>query len=152
MNRTALFAALALTTALFTTACGGEPAYSTEDGAIRGFDPIAYWLDGVEMPGDPDITSENFGATWHFASEENRDLFESDPDYYRPQYGGWCATAMADGAYWQSEPDTFDFHDDKLFLFWGDHAKEPFVADWETNIERANASWDAKAADREGLE
>ena len=48
---------------------------------------------------------------------------------------------MADGAYWQSEPDTFDFHDDKLYLFWGDHAKDPFVADWELNIERANASW-----------
>jgi len=136
---------------LLASACS-SPSYTTEEGAIRGFDPVAYWVDGAAQLGEADITADNFGATWHFASEENRDLFEEDPDHYRPQYGGWCATAMADGVYWQSEPDTFAIHDDKLYLFWGDHAKEPFVADWDTNIARADASWDSKKSDRVGLE
>jgi len=37
------------------------------------------------------------GATWHFASDENRKTFRADPSRYAPQYGGYCAYAVAGG-------------------------------------------------------
>ncbi len=37
------------------------------------------------------------GATWHFATAANRDMFEAQPEKYAPQFGGFCAFAASKG-------------------------------------------------------
>ncbi|MEM9978984.1 MAG: YHS domain-containing protein, partial [Cyanobacteria bacterium P01_D01_bin.2] len=64
-----------------------EPAAAyavfAEDGvAIRGADPVAYFTEGEYTPGSDAFTHDWEGATWQFASAENRDLFAANPEEY----------------------------------------------------------------------
>jgi hypothetical protein len=36
-------------------------------------------------------------VTWHFASAENKALFEANPAQYAPAHGGWCAGGASKG-------------------------------------------------------
>jgi YHS domain-containing protein len=56
--------------------------------AIEGTDPVAYFDEGKPVAGSSDFEHEWMGATWRFASAENRDRFAADPEKYAPQYGG----------------------------------------------------------------
>ena len=47
------------------------------------------------VPGVPEFAAEYGGATFYFSSEDNRKLFQGDPDRYAPAYGGWCAWAAS---------------------------------------------------------
>lgn len=116
-TRRAVCAGLALT-ALTRPALAAEArVYSDWRGrAIRGFDPVAYFTEGRPTPGSADITLEWNGATWRFANEANRAAFRADPAAYAPQYGGWCAWAMAQGATAAVDPEAWDIIDGKLYL------------------------------------
>jgi YHS domain-containing protein len=65
--------------------------------AIKGTDPVAYFTESQAMEGSEEFTYEWNGATWHFTSADNRDLFSANPEKYAPQYGGHCAWAAAQG-------------------------------------------------------
>lgn len=84
--------------------------------AIRGYDPVAYFTDGRPVQGSADITLEWSGAQWRFANEANRAAFRADPAAYAPQYGGWCAWAMAQGQTASVDPEAWDIIDGKLYL------------------------------------
>jgi YHS domain-containing protein len=84
--------------------------------AIRGYDPVAYFTEKRPVPGKSDITFEWNGAQWRFANEESREAFRADPAAYAPQYGGWCAWAMAQGATASVDPEAWDIIDGKLYL------------------------------------
>jgi len=42
---------------------------------------------------------------WKFTSRKNLERFLADPEAYAPQYGGYCAYAMAEGETASTEPD-----------------------------------------------
>jgi YHS domain-containing protein len=65
--------------------------------AIEGTDPVAYFEDGEPALGSSEFEHEWLGATWRFASAENRDRFAAEPEKYAPQYGGYCAWAVSQG-------------------------------------------------------
>jgi hypothetical protein len=44
--------------------------------AVGGYDPVAYFKDGTPVAGKSDITWTWKGATWRFASAENREIFK----------------------------------------------------------------------------
>ena len=56
------------------------------------------------------------GATWRFAWPENRDAFAADPESYAPQYGGWCAWAVAHGYTAKIDPEAWSIVDGRLYL------------------------------------
>ena len=57
-----------------------EPqVYATDGVAINGYDPVAYFTEGAPVKGSEQITHDWNGATWQFASAENRDAFAADP-------------------------------------------------------------------------
>ncbi|MDP6952813.1 MAG: YHS domain-containing (seleno)protein [Alphaproteobacteria bacterium] len=58
--------------------------------AIEGYDAVAYHLEGKPVEGSDAFEHDWEGATWRFASAENRDLFAADPAKYAPAYGGYC--------------------------------------------------------------
>src|SRR5437660_12324660 len=63
--------------------------------AIMGYDPVAYFTEGRAVKGSPAIAYDWLGATWNFAKPEHKELFVSDPVRYAPQYGGSCASGIA---------------------------------------------------------
>jgi len=88
------------------------------DVAIRGYDPVAYFIDRKAVQGSEDYSYKWLGATWRFASDEHRHLFAANPISYAPQYGGLCAESIS--AYGRVvvniDPESWQIIDGKLYL------------------------------------
>lgn len=90
----------------------------TEGLALDGYDPVSYFQKNPQR-GSPDLTYEHQGLTFYFQSESNRQTFINSTDEYLPQYGGWCAYAMAQsGKLVPVNPETYKLIDGKLYLFY----------------------------------
>jgi YHS domain-containing protein len=111
--------------------------------AVGDYDTVSYHIDGAPVRGSREFSTEWNGATWRFASQENLDRFLDNPERYAPQYGGYCAWAMAEGYAAKGYPEVYKMVDGKLYL----NFNRSVQADWETdipgNIERANANYPA---------
>jgi YHS domain-containing protein len=87
--------------------------------AIKGYDPVAYFLQNKAIKGRKEFSIVNQGAIYYFANAADRQTFASNPAKYQPQYGGWCAYAMGhDGSKVEVDPETFKIINGKLFLFY----------------------------------
>lgn len=117
--------------------------YSTDNGAIDGYDPVAYFTKGNAERGSPDISAEWNGATWHFTSMEHRDDFVADPEKYAPQYGGYCALGMAHGGGVPTNPEAWTIYEGKLYLNMIKEVSTTWRYSPEKLIPRADAKWDA---------
>ena len=86
--------------------------------AVQGYDVVSYF-DGKALPGDENFQLTQEGAVYYFSSLENKVLFQAHPEKYLPQYGGFCAFAMAvKGNKVSINPETFEIRDGKLYLFY----------------------------------
>jgi YHS domain-containing protein len=125
-------------------AMAAKPAVlATEEGAIRGYDPVAYFTDAAPTRGSDQFTSSWQGATFHFASAENLKLFKADPAAYAPQYGGYCAYAVSKGATATTVPEAWTIVDGKLYLNYSLDIKQRWSGDVPGNIRAANSNWPA---------
>lgn len=124
-----------------------EPVFMKRswDYALNGYDTVAYHTDGIATRGVQAFTAEYLGQTWLFASAENRDRFEADPDAYRPQYGGYCAWAMAKGQGAPGNPEAWHIEGGKLYLNVSEGIKNRWLRDLDGFIQRADAEWPAFA-------
>jgi YHS domain-containing protein len=65
---------------------------------LKGYDAVAYFKQlGKPVKGNPEIKSSFQGATYLFASAQNKADFDKDPAKYAPQYGGFCAYGVTIG-------------------------------------------------------
>jgi YHS domain-containing protein len=85
--------------------------------AIDGYDPVAYQSHGEASPGNVKYSAAWRGATWHFSSDENRALFENNPDQYVPQFGGFCSFAASKGFTAKTDPTVWRIEGGRLYLF-----------------------------------
>ena len=115
--------------------------YADRGGAIRGYDPVAYFTDGRPVKGSPQFTHQWRGATWHFASAENRDRFAAAPEKFAPQYGGYCAYGVAQGYAVSIDPAAWSIVDGKLYLNYSRSVREDWNKDIPGYIRKANANW-----------
>ncbi len=137
---TALFVAGLLVPA--GTALALDPVFSTYlGGAIRGYDPVAYHTEGKPVAGKRAHRVEWKGATWSFASAENKALFEGDPEKYAPRYGGYCAWAVSQGYTASIDPDAWSIVDGKLYLNYSLGVREQWSGDIPGNIAKGDANW-----------
>ncbi len=138
--------ALALTTAaLFAHAAAAQKPeiFADQNGAIRGYDPVAYFAQGAPIKGSKAFGHAWRGATWSFTSSANRDRFAADPEKFAPQYGGYCAYGVALGSAPPIDPAAWSIVDGKLYL----NFNLPTRAIWEKDIpgyiRKADANWPA---------
>jgi YHS domain-containing protein len=124
-----------------TTYAEKEPVFSTKDGAIRGYDPVAYFKSSKPVKGKENLSFEWHGATWHFASQENLNAFKADPEKYAPQFGGYCAYAVAKGSTAKTEPEAWKIVDGKLYLNYDLGIKEKWEANQADYIKKAHENW-----------
>ncbi|HHG89772.1 MAG TPA: YHS domain-containing protein [Devosia sp.] len=109
--------------------------------AINGTDPVAYFSEDKPVEGSADFATEWMGAAWHFSSAENRDLFVGAPEDYAPQYGGYCAFAVASGYTASTVPEAWTIHNGKLYLNFSLGVRERWRKDMDNLIARADENW-----------
>ena len=68
--------------------------FNPAEGAIHGYDPVAYFREHQPVKGDSRYTTTWNAATWYFSNQENLDSFKVNPVKYAPQYGGYCAYGL----------------------------------------------------------
>ncbi|MEC7755072.1 YHS domain-containing (seleno)protein [Roseivirga sp. UBA1976] len=85
--------------------------------AIAGYDPVSYF-DQKPQKGSTAISYNHSGVIYYFVSEANKAAFVKNPALYEPQYGGYCAYAIADGDKVKVDPLTYKIIDRKLYLFY----------------------------------
>jgi len=119
------------------------PVFSDREGAIRGHDPVAYFDRKGPVKGSKQFSHSWGGATWYFASAENREKFAADPERYAPQYGGYCAYAVAQGYTADIDPAAWSIVDGKLFLNYSLGVRERWNRDIPGHIRKADANWPA---------
>ena len=126
-----------------------KPIYSggSERAAIRGYDPVAYFTENKPLKGSKDFSVEYLGATWLFVSANNRQLFIDDPEKYMPQYGGYCAYAVAKKSSASIKPEYFTIHDGKLYLNFSKSVYKKWLKDKKKYIADADRNW-PKVRDR----
>ena len=117
------------------------PVYSDSAGAIQGFDAVAYFTEGRPVKGSERFAYAWKGATWRFASAENRERFAAAPEKYAPQYGGYCAFGVASGYAVKIDPQAWSVIDGKLYLNYSPSVQSKWKSDVPGYIRRADANW-----------
>lgn len=114
--------------------------------AISGYDPVAYFRQNAATKGNADYSASHDGATYHFASVENRDTFAADPEKFAPQYGGFCAYAVANGYTAKIDPEAFSVVEGRLFLNYSKGVRSRWLQDTAGYITKGDANWPALSA------
>lgn len=111
---------------------------------LKGYDPVSYF-DGKPVAGKESLTVDRSGVVYRFANESNRKKFQESPEKFIPTYGGWCATAMADGGRKVDiDPLNYKITDGRLFVFykgWLGNALNDWNKDEKGNRAKADAEW-----------
>jgi YHS domain-containing protein len=128
---------------LATTAAAGkvDPVYQHGGFAIRGYDAVEYYQKAAPVKGSSQFSYQWRGATWLFASAENRDRFQADPERYAPQYGGYCAYAVSKGHTASIDPEAWTIVDGKLYLNYSKGVQKKWKQDVPGNIDKADMYW-----------
>lgn len=112
--------------------------------AIQGYDPVAYFTENEAQEGSAKISSTYKGVVYHFASEKNKALFIANSAKYEPQYGGYCAYAIASGDKVKIDPETFKIQDGRLLLFYNFRSINT-LTEWDkdesTFLRDADSEW-----------
>lgn len=135
---------------LASTALAGPQFVDKSGFAASGYDVVAYrslaqapvgQSQPKAVPGKKEFTHTWNGATWAFASAENRDAFAANPEYYAPQYNGHCAYGVAQGGKVPGNPHLWRIIDDKLYL----NITPVVVGFWEEdisgNLSKSEKNW-----------
>lgn len=108
---------------------------------LHGVDAVALTSLGAVAEGDAMYTATHDGAAYYFASRESAERFSKNPEQYLPQYGGFCAYAVALGKKFDGDPMFADIVDGKLYLFVNDAIFQKYLANKEKTLAKAERLW-----------
>lgn len=109
--------------------------------AVAGYDPVAYFTQGMPVKGSADYTIMHEGAEWRFSSADNKAMFEANPVKYAPQFGGYCAYAVSQGYTAKGEPDVWKIVDNRLYLNFNRGVQRRWEKDIPGHIVQGNGNW-----------
>lgn len=134
---------LSLVTLISANAFAVDPIYTPwhNNLAIKGYDTVAYFTKNQPFKGNSDFEYEWQGATWRFVSAENREKFISAPEKFAPQYGGYCAYAIAQDSTASIDPSQFSIVDGKLYLNYSKSVQQQWLEDQAAFISQADQNW-----------
>jgi YHS domain-containing protein len=138
-------AIIASTLWAFSPAYAVSPINTTWLGgvAVKGYDPVAYFVEGKPVKGSGKYEHKWMGAKWRFSSAENRELFAKNPEKYAPQYGGYCAYAVSQGAIADIDPTAWKIVNGKLYLNLNHAVARIWRKDIPGYIVKADKNWPA---------
>ena len=115
--------------------------FKAEGYGATGFDVVAYFTEGRPREGKSVFMLRWKGADWRFASAANMAMFEADAWRYAPQYGGYCAFAMAKGVIARSVPGAWTVYENKLYLNQSKMVRALWKRDIEGMVRDADQVW-----------
>src|SRR5258707_8622198 len=124
-RRETAFAVLIVVLGLFLAIAGSAaagtdspvPAVNADQGiGLKGYDPVAYFINGAPTKGTEQYSFARKGVTYRFASAGNLEKFKADPEKYLPQYGGYFADAMSLDRIAEIDPSRWAIFNRKLYL------------------------------------
>lgn len=113
----------------------------SNDVAIHGYDPVAYFSKGQPVQGSAEFTATYKNAIYEFSTAENRDSFRADPAKYAPQFGGHCAMGVALNKKLDVDPTAWRIVDGKLYLNLNKDVQAKWLQDVSGNLKTANHVW-----------
>ena len=130
------------TIAIFSTdVSAGAVNIDTRGVALSGYDPVAYLADGAPKEGKREHMVRMNGAIYHFASADNKELFQNNPEKYLPRFGGFCAYGVRMGQRFQIDPTAFTVVDGRTYLFLDPATMMTWKEDQAQNITIAEQIW-----------
>lgn len=128
---------------LFQSAHAEEAIYTGyfNNKAVSGYDVVSYFTEKKPVEGDSQYTIEYQGADWYFSSQKNLTLFKNNPEKYAPQYGGYCAWAMARGKTAPGNAPFWTIYKDKLYLNYDQKVLDTWRANKDSFIQQADLNW-----------
>ncbi len=144
--------ALGLMVMLFTLTVFTLPAHAFDkintsyfgNLAVDGYDTVAYFTENKAVEGSKKFQTQWQGANWRFSNQKNLTAFKQEPQRYAPQYGGYCAFAMAHNDTASIEPEQFTIVDGKLYLNYNRNIKEEWLDERDEMIKKADKHWAKK--------
>lgn len=137
-----------------------EPVFNATDGylvnlddkgvIIQGYDPVAYFTDNKPVKGNNQFIYKYHGATYWFASNQNAELFKTNPEKYLPQYGAFCGYAVSIGKLRPVDPTIYQIENGRLILQHTKEAYDLFNEDLQKSIVKADQHWPGLESDRVG--
>ena len=109
--------------------------------ALGGHDPVSYRQGEAPVAGQPELMTHCGGATYRFATRENRLAFLKDPGFYEPRYGGNDALAASEGKRAATDPTIFLLDGGALYLFASAESRAAWQADAEAKRAAADRAW-----------
>lgn len=109
--------------------------------ALSGYDAVSFFTDSKPVNGNPEITAVHKGATYFFSSDGHKKVFESNPDKYAPQFGGFCAFGTSVGALFPIDVNTAQVYKDKLYVNLNPDVLVEFEKDKDGTIAKAEKNW-----------
>lgn len=109
--------------------------------ALKGYDPVSYFTMGKPVMGQEKYKYEYMEALWLFSSQENMEMFKMNPEKYTPQYGGYCAWAMAKGNKADIDPNVWKIVDGRLYLNYNKSIGRKWAKDIKGFIKKADEKW-----------
>lgn len=122
-------------------------SYNTDDSkiALQGYSPVSYLDLGIAQKGLKEYKATHDGLSYYFTSSEQQKTFESNPNKYLPQYGGFCAFGVSVGAKFRVDPNKFLVKDGKYYLYLYDlevDAQQLWLAgNHKKLVQKSNDNW-----------
>lgn len=142
------FSKIALVSLAATFAAPLSSAFAVDEhfvegaAVVGGYDVVAYHTAGKPTKGDAKFSAKYQGATWHFASDDNRAMFTANPAKFAPAYGGWCSAGASKGKKVPTKPDLWAIVDGQLYLNSSPKAhNDLFLANTEAVIRKGEGNW-----------
>lgn len=139
MTVKSVFAVLFTTLAFSVAAMAAEYSYNTP--AVHGYDVVSYHTAKRPVRGNGYFVAEHKGATYLFSSEDNKKLFDKNPDKYIPAYGGYCAYGVSVGKKFDGDPEVWRVVDGRLFLNLDASIQDEWFKDVKGHIKNADKNW-----------
>jgi len=108
---------------------------------LHGVDAVALTTIHDVSEGSAKHTVVVDNVAYYFASEASAEQFEAQPDRYLPQYGGFCAYAVALGKKFDGDPRYADIVDGKLYLFVNEDIYAKYKQDARNILRNAEKTW-----------
>ena len=121
--------------------------YNVKKGYVaNGYDVVAYF-ENNSIEGNKEFMAEFDGVKYKFSSQKNLATFSKNPKKYIPQYGGYCAYAVAIKSSKVSiNPKAYEIRNGKLYLFynsWGTNTLKLWQKENpEILLKKADKNWE----------
>jgi YHS domain-containing protein len=111
--------------------------------ALQGYDPVGFVAEHKPVKGKPEFRSVHQGATYYFASAENKARFDKDPAKYEPAFGGYCAYGVSRNKLVSIDVEAFQVVKGRLLLQYSKGVRNDFNNDAPGNLAKADRNWPA---------